>query len=80
MIIIKMITSNANNDNHNIGQAFRTDVSIELTYQVIASLIFQVPGTKVTPLIKNGLIADSSNKLLQSTLNTTNNLINTMEL
>ena len=80
MIIIKMIISNANNDNHNTGQAFRTDVSIELTNQVISSLIFQVPGTKVTPLIKNDLIADSSSKLLQSTLNTTNNLINTMEL
>ena len=80
MIIIKMILSDDNNDNHNTGQAFRTYISIELTYQVISSLIFQVPGTKVTPLIKNGLIADSSNKLLQSTLNTTNDLINTMEL
>ena len=46
MIIIKMILSDDNNDNHNTGQAFRTYISIELTYQVISSLIFQVPGTQ----------------------------------
>ena len=45
MITIKMIISDDNNDNHNTGQAFRNYISIELTYQVISSLNFQVPGT-----------------------------------
>ena len=40
-----MIISDGNNDNCNTGQAFRTYISIELTYQVISSLIFQIPGT-----------------------------------
>ena len=39
-----MIISGNNNDNHNTGWAFRTYISIELTYQVIPSLICQVPG------------------------------------
>ena len=46
MIIIEIIISDDNNDNHNTGQAFRTYISIEITYQVISSLIFQVPGTQ----------------------------------
>ena len=43
--MIKMIISDDNKHNHNTGYAFRTYISIELTYQVIPSLIFQVPGT-----------------------------------
>ena len=45
MIIIKKIISDENNDNHNTDYAFRTYISIKVTYQVISSLIFQVPGT-----------------------------------
>ena len=39
-----MIISDGNNDNRNTGKAFRTYISIELTYQVISNLIFQIPG------------------------------------
>ena len=36
MIIIEIIISDDNNDNHNTGQVFRTYISIEPTYQVIS--------------------------------------------
>ena len=45
MIVIKIVITDENNHNHNTGKAFRTYISIEFTYQVIYSLIFQVPGT-----------------------------------